>query len=71
MNIWAIQQDAAMDGQNVSHLVAIAFLEYANLDLRIIDCHHLVAYFGGAIKQSYYMEFPNDDTSWHYLAMTT
>jgi hypothetical protein len=50
MNIWAIQRDAAMDGQNVSHLVAIAFLEYVNLDLGIADCCHLVVYFSGAIK---------------------
>jgi hypothetical protein len=28
MNIWAIQRDAAMDGRDVSRLVATAFLEY-------------------------------------------
>ncbi len=29
MNLWAIQWDAAMDGEDVSHLVATTFLEYA------------------------------------------
>ncbi|CAK9228751.1 unnamed protein product [Sphagnum troendelagicum] len=50
MNLWAIQRDAAMDGEDVSRLVATAFLEYANLDLGIADYRHLAAYFGGAIK---------------------
>ncbi len=68
MNIWGIQGDVAMDGQDVSRLVATAFLEYANLDLRIVDCHHLVVYFGNAIKQSYYTKFPIDETSGHSLA---
>jgi hypothetical protein len=62
MNLWAIQQDAAMDGEDVSRLVATAFLEHVNLDLRIADYCHLAAYFGGAIKQSYCMEFPIDET---------
>jgi hypothetical protein len=39
-----------MDGQDVSLLVAITFLEYANLDLKIVNCHHLIAYVGGTIK---------------------
>ncbi len=50
MNVWAIEQDAAMDGRDVSHLVVDAFLEHANLDIGIVDYRHLVAYFGGAIK---------------------
>ncbi len=50
MNIWAIQQDAAMDYQDVSRLVAIAFLEYANLDIGITYYHHRAIYFGGAMK---------------------
>ncbi len=50
MNIWAIQQYAAMDGQDVSRLVANAFLEYANLDLGITDYCHLAAYFGDTMK---------------------
>jgi len=68
MNLWAIQRDAAMDGEDVSRLVAIAFLEYANLDLGIADYRHLAAYFGGTIKQSYCMEFPIDETSGHSSA---
>jgi hypothetical protein len=39
-----------MDGKDVSHLVAITFLEYANLDLGIANYRHLAVYFGGAIK---------------------
>jgi hypothetical protein len=70
MNIWVIQQNAAMDGQNVSHLVATAILEYANLDLRITNYHHLVANFGDTIKQSYCTEFPINETLGHSLAMT-
>ncbi len=70
MNIWAIQQDAAMDGENVSCLVATTFFEYANLNLRIADYHHLAAYFGGAIKQSYCIEFPIDETLGHFSATT-
>jgi hypothetical protein len=65
MNLWAIQQDAAMDGEDVSRLVAMAFLERANLDLGIADYRHLAAYFRGAIKQSYRTEFPIDQTSGH------
>ncbi len=68
MNLWAIQRDAAMDGEDVSRLVATAFLEYANLDLGIADYRHLAAYFGGAIKQSYCTEFPIDETSGHSSA---
>jgi len=71
MNIWAIQQNATMDGQNVSHLVATTFLEYANLDLGIANYHHLIAYFSSAIKQSYCIEFPIDETSWHSSTMAT
>jgi hypothetical protein len=52
-----------MDGEDVSRLVATTFLEHANLDLGIADYRHLVAYFGGAIKQSYCTEFPIDETS--------
>jgi hypothetical protein len=54
-----------MDGEDVSHLVATAFLERANLDLRITDYRHLAAYFGSAIKQSYCTKFPIDETSGH------
>jgi hypothetical protein len=68
MNLWAIQRDAAMDGEDVSCLVATAFLKYANLDLGIADYRHLAAYFGGAIKQSYCTKFPIDETSGHSLA---
>jgi hypothetical protein len=53
-----------MDGEDVSRLVATAFMEHANLDLGIADYRHLVAFFGGAIKQSYCMEFPIE-TSGH------
>ncbi len=63
------QQDAAMDGQDVSRLVAIAFMEYANLDIRIADYRHLTTYFGGAIKQSYCTKFPIDETSKHSSAI--
>jgi hypothetical protein len=65
MDLWAIQRDAAMDGEDVSRLVATAFLEHANLDLGIADYRHLATYFGGAIKQSYCTEFPIDETSGH------
>jgi hypothetical protein len=71
MNIWAIQQNATMDGQDVSHLVATAILEYADLNLRIVDYRHLATYFGDAIKQCYYMEFPIDKTSRHSSATST
>jgi hypothetical protein len=71
MDLWAIQQDAPMDGKDVSRLVAMAFLEHANLDLGIADYRHLAAYFGGAIKQSYCMEFPIDETSRHSSTTTT
>jgi hypothetical protein len=65
MNIWAIQRDVTMDVQNASRLVAIAFIECANLDLRIANYRHVVAYFHNAIKQSYCTEFPIDKTSGH------
>ncbi len=65
MNIWAIQRDVTMDGQDAFRLVAIAFLEYANLDIRIVDYRHVVAYFGSAIKQSYCTKFPIDKTLGH------
>jgi hypothetical protein len=68
MNLWAIQRDVAMDGEDVSRLVATAFLEYANLDLGIADYRHLVAFFGGAIKQNYCTKFPIDETSGHSSA---
>jgi superfamily II DNA or RNA helicase len=68
MNLWAIERDAAMDGEDVSCLVAGAFLEHANLDIGIADYRHLVAYFGGAIKQSYCTKFPIDETSGHSSA---
>jgi hypothetical protein len=68
MNIWAMERDAAMDGGDVSNLVAVAFLEHANLDLGIVDYCHLATYFGGAIKQSYCTEFPIDETSGHSSA---
>jgi len=45
--------------------VATAFLEYANLDLGIVDYRHLAAYFGGAIKQSYCTKFPIDEMLGH------
>ncbi|CAK9205221.1 unnamed protein product [Sphagnum troendelagicum] len=70
MNLWAVQRDAAMDGEDVSRLVATAFLEHANLDLGFTDYRHLVAYFGGAIKQSYCTEFPIDEMSGHSSTMT-
>jgi hypothetical protein len=63
MNVWAIQGDAAMEGAHVSRLVAVGFLEHANLDIGIANYRHLAAYFGGAIKQSYCTEFPIDETS--------
>jgi hypothetical protein len=69
MNLWAIQRDAAMDGEDVSRLVANAFLEYVNLDLGIADYRHIVAYFGNAIKQSYCTEFPINETSGHSSTM--
>jgi hypothetical protein len=68
MNLWAIERDAAMDGEDVSRLVAGAFLEHANLDIGIADYRHLATYFGGAIKQSYCTEFPIDETSGHSSA---
>jgi hypothetical protein len=70
MNLWTFQRNAAMDGEDVSCLVAIAFLKYVNLDLGITDYRHLVAYFGGAIKQSYCTKFPINKTSWHFSATT-
>jgi hypothetical protein len=69
MNVWAMERDAAMDGGDVSRLVATAFFEHANLDLRIAAYRHLPAYFGGTIKQSYCTEFPIDETSRHSFAM--
>jgi hypothetical protein len=69
MNLWAIQQDVAMDGRDVSSLVVIAFLEYGNLDFGIADYRHLVAYFGDVIKQNYCTEFPIDETSRHSSTM--
>jgi hypothetical protein len=71
MNIWVIQRDATMDGGNVSHLGATTFLEYANFDLRIANYRHLVAYFGGAIKQNYCSEFPIDETLGHSSTTAT
>jgi len=68
-NLWTIQRNAAMDGEDVSRLVATAFLEYANLDLGITDYRHLAAYFGDAIKQSYCTKFPIDKTSGHSSAI--
>ncbi len=65
MNLWAIQRDAAMNGKDVSHLVATVFLKHANFDLGIANYHHLATYFGGAIKQNYCTEFPIDETSRH------
>jgi hypothetical protein len=62
MNVWAIQRDVAMEGGHVSHLVATGFLEHANLDLGIANYRHLVAYFGGTIKQYYCTKFPIDET---------
>ncbi|CAK9208412.1 unnamed protein product [Sphagnum troendelagicum] len=53
MNLWTIQRDAAIDGKDVSRLVAMAFLEHANLDLGMADYRHLAAYFGGAIKKNH------------------
>jgi len=50
MNLWAVQRDATMDGEDVSRLVATAFLEHANLDLGLADYCHLAAYFNSAIK---------------------
>jgi hypothetical protein len=43
MDLWAIQRDVAMDGEDVSYLVATAFLEHVNLDLGIADYRHLGA----------------------------
>ncbi len=68
MNVWAIEQDAAMDGGDVSSLVGTAFLEHANLDLGIANYRHLATYFGNAIKQSYCTEFPINETSGHFSA---
>jgi hypothetical protein len=68
MNLWAIERDAAMDGEDVSRLVAGAFLEHANLDIGIADYRHLAAYFSEAIKQSYCTEFPIDETLGHSSA---
>jgi len=65
MDLWAIQQDVAIDGEDVSRLMTTAFLEHVNMDLGIADYRHLTAYFGGAIKQSYCTEFPIDETSGH------
>jgi len=70
MNIWAIQQDVAMDGKNVSRLVATTLLEYANLDLGITKYRHVVVYFGGTIKQNYCTKFPIDETSRHSSTTT-
>jgi len=50
MNIWAIERDVTMDCQDVFYLVATAFLEYANINLGIINYHHLAIYFGDAMK---------------------
>jgi hypothetical protein len=71
MNIWAIRQDAAMDGRDIARLVAAGFLDYANLDLGIANYRHLVAYFGGTVKQNYCTEFPIDETSEHSSATAT
>jgi len=68
MNLWAIERDATMDGEDVSRLVAGAFLEHANIDIEIADYRHFAAYFGDAIKQSYYTKFPIDETSRHSSA---
>ncbi len=70
MDLWAIQRDVAMDGEDVSRLVATAFLEHANLDMGIADYRHLAAYFNGAIKQSYCTKFPIDETSGHSSTTT-
>jgi hypothetical protein len=59
-----------MDGRDVSHLVAVAFLEYANLDLRIGDYRHLIVYLGDTIKQSYCTKFPIGETSGHFSTTT-
>jgi hypothetical protein len=56
--------------QMFPRLVATAFLEYANLDPGITHCHHFVVYFGNAIKQSYYIKFPIDETSRHSSTTT-
>jgi hypothetical protein len=69
MDLWAIQRDAAMDSEDVSRLVATAFLKHANLNLGIVDYRHLATYFGGAIKQSYCTEFPIDEISRHFSTM--
>jgi hypothetical protein len=71
MNIWAFQRDATMGGQDVSHLVATAFLEYANLDIGIANHCHPIVYFGGAIKQSYCTKFPIDETLRHFSTTVT
>jgi hypothetical protein len=65
MDLWAIQQDVAIDGEDVSRLMTTTFLEHVNMDLGITDYRHLTAYFSGAIKQSYCMEFPIDETLGH------
>jgi hypothetical protein len=50
MDLWAIQRNVAMDGEDVSCLVTMAFLEHTNLDLGIANYCHVAAYFGGAMK---------------------
>jgi len=69
MNLWAIERDATMDGENVLRLVADAFLEHVNIDIGITYYHHLAAYFSEAIKQSYCTEFPINEISGHSSAM--
>ncbi len=59
-----------MDGEDVFRLVAMVFLEHANLDLGIANYRHLAVYFSGAIKQSYCTEFPIDETSGQSSTMT-
>jgi hypothetical protein len=51
--------------------VATAFFKYANLDLRIVDYRHLVAYLHDANKQIYCTEFPIDKNIRAFFSMAT
>jgi len=73
-DMWAIESDTFMDGADVSCLVTNAFLQYVDLHFGILDYWHIAMFFGRAIKQDYYKNFPidkimkyvNGTTTWHY-----
>jgi hypothetical protein len=58
MNLWAIQQDAVMDGVEVSCLMTTACAQHSNLNLGITNYQHVATYFGHSIKKDYCIKFP-------------